>query len=133
MSAITLAVNRKFILRLNTKFLLTKCRYWEEILDTGNLTASPVFDPVTGFGGDGSGNNSCITDGPFANSTLHLGPVYEITDHCISRSLNSKAILWANQTYLDECYAAKNYSAAWPLFSSHLHTAGHAAVAGVVC
>jgi hypothetical protein len=112
--------------------LLKQIRYWEEILDTGNLTASPIFDTTYGFGGDGSGNDSCITDGPFANTTLHLGPIYEVTDHCISRSLNSVAIAWANQTYLDECYAAQNYSVAWPLFSSHPHTAGHAAVAGTV-
>jgi tyrosinase len=112
--------------------LLTHFRYWEEILDTANLTASPIFDTTYGFGGNGSGNDSCISDGPFANTTLHLGPIYEVTDHCISRSLNSVSIAWANQTYLDECYAAQNYSAAWPLFSSHPHTAGHAAVGGVV-
>jgi tyrosinase len=63
---------------------------------------------------------------------LHLGPIYEITDHYLSRSLNSVAIVWANQTYLDECYAAENYTTVWPLFSSHPHTAGHAAVGGVV-
>jgi tyrosinase len=106
--------------------------YWEELLDTTNLTASPVFDTVYGFGGDGNGTDECIIDGPFANVTLHLGPIYDVTDHCISRSLNSEAILWANQTYLDVVFAAQNYSAAWPLFSSWPHTAGHAAVAGVV-
>ena len=111
---------------------LTQPRYWDELTDSANLTASPIFDPVYGFGGDGVGNDSCIADGPFSNLTLHLGPVYEVTNHCLSRSLNSVAIAWANQTYLDECYAAENYTAAWPLFSSHPHTAGHAAVAGVV-
>jgi tyrosinase len=60
--------------------------YWEELLDVNNLTASSIFDPITGFGDDGSGDDDSITDGPFANITLHLGPVYEATDHCLSRT-----------------------------------------------
>ncbi|KAH8670203.1 hypothetical protein BGZ60DRAFT_527687 [Tricladium varicosporioides] len=106
--------------------------YWEELLDVSNLTASPIFDTVYGFGGDGNGTDNCITDGPFANMTLHLGPVYEVTDHCLSRSLNENAILWANQTYLDTVMAATDYSEAWPLFSSWPHTAGHAAIGEVM-
>ncbi len=110
-------------------------RYWDEQTDStlgANISTSAIFDPATGFGGDGLGDDSCIQDGPFANLTLHLGPVYEITDHCLSRSINSNAIAWANQTYLDTVYAATNYSDAWPLFSSWPHTSGHATVAGVV-
>lgn len=107
-------------------------RYWEEVLDVANLTASPVFDPITGFGGNGTGSDGCITDGPFVNMTLHLGPVYEITDHCLSRSLNQDAIEWAAQDNIDECMAMQNYSSAWPCFSSKPHTAGHAAVGDVM-
>ena len=40
---------------------------------------------------------------------VHLGPVYEVTDHCVSRSLDSIAIAWANETYLENCFAASNY------------------------
>lgn len=109
-----------------------KFRYWEELLDSTNLTASPIFDTEYGFGGDGSGDDDCITDGPFANLTLHLGPIYEVTDHCLSRSLSANSITWANQTYLDACYAAEDYETAYPLFSSSPHTAGHAAVGGVM-
>lgn len=118
--------------------LQTECNYtgvqpyWEELLDSDNLTASAIFDTEYGFGGNGNGTDECIIDGPFANITLHLGPIYEVTDHCISRSLNSDAIKWANQTYLDIVFAAQNYSAAWPLFSSWPHTAGHAAISGVM-
>jgi tyrosinase len=98
--------------------LQTKCNYTgvqpyrEELLYSDNLTASAIFDTEYGFGDDGNGTDECIIDGPFANVTLHLGPIYEVTDHCISKGLNSNAIKWANQTYLDIVFAVQNYSAA---------------------
>ncbi|EEB99887.1 hypothetical protein MPER_00316, partial [Moniliophthora perniciosa FA553] len=76
--------------------------------------ASPVFDPVSGFGGNGAdipgytgffGNISqfpdwqfgapgggCIQDGPFASYNLSLGPGTTNTNRCISR--------WFNPAYL---------------------------------
>ena len=106
--------------------------YWDELSDRSNLTASSILSTEYGFGGNGNGTDKCIIDGPFANRTLHLGPIYEVTDHCISRSWNSESFKWANQTYLDVVFAAENYEEAWPLFSSWPHTAGHAAIGGVV-
>lgn len=93
---------------------------------------SVIFDPITGFGGNGTGDDSCVTDGPFANLTLHLGPNYDVTDHCLSRAIDNPTFSWANQTYLDECYAAQNYSTAWPLIASKPHSAAHLAVGGIV-
>ncbi|KAF7358946.1 Tyrosinase central domain-containing protein [Mycena sanguinolenta] len=89
--------------------------YWDWSLDVASgrpLAESPVFDRVFGFGGNGAdidgyegsfGNKSmlasagwvapgsgggCVTDGPFAQFMLSVGPGYDITDHCMTRAIN---------------------------------------------
>ena len=72
---------------------------------------SPVFDPQLGFGGDGvSGTyqlppdfnslvpqkipidpkafKGCVQDGPFASSSIRLGPGKLVTEHCLVRGIN---------------------------------------------
>ncbi|MBW0495039.1 hypothetical protein O181_034754 [Austropuccinia psidii MF-1] len=66
--------------------------YWDWTLDWADFHASPLWDPVTGFGGDGDksapesvGHGHCITTGPFAG----LRPLYydrNISSHCLSRA-----------------------------------------------
>ncbi|KAK7037280.1 hypothetical protein VNI00_011271 [Paramarasmius palmivorus] len=78
--------------------------YWDWTIDAdaGSVATSPVFNNVTGFGGNGhrTGNSTtgfeyCVTDGPYANITLTLGgtyPDYIDTDnvqHCLSRTFNN--------------------------------------------
>ncbi|TID18549.1 Guanine nucleotide-binding protein alpha-2 subunit [Venturia nashicola] len=48
--------------------------YWDWTLDSKDLFASPVWDPIHGFGGNGNRNKLdavvdglCVTEGPFAN------------------------------------------------------------------
>jgi hypothetical protein len=67
-----------------------------------SLLDSPIFDPITGFGGDGvpgtyiplnTANGvhmpnsfvGCVQDGPFSSYILSLGPGKLITDHCLVR------------------------------------------------
>ena len=69
-----------------------------------NLSTSEVVDPVTGFGGDGVGDDGCIADGPFAGYVNSLGPGYLIPDHCISRFINDEDSLAASQEYIDKCF-----------------------------
>jgi tyrosinase len=82
-------------------------RYWEEALDTGNnsfqMGESPIFDTVYGFGGNGAGDDWCVQDGPFANMTNHLGPLYEISKTCLSRQFVPSYFSLGNQTYIDKC------------------------------
>lgn len=68
--------------------------YWDEPRDAGNFAASPIFDPIHGFGGNGSGPEACITTGRFANYTLHTGPGYQNgVPHCIWRRFDLGALL----------------------------------------
>jgi len=81
--------------------------YWDWTQDADQSTLfqnSPVFDPVTGFGGTGVPGTytlpkdeagiskfdpesfvGCVADGPFSSYTLHLGPGKLVTDHCLVR------------------------------------------------
>lgn len=112
-------------------------RYWEQLLDTGSggLAASPIWDPVTGVGGNGTGPDSCIADGPFANLTLHMDNDGTVLNYCVSRSWNETVFQYANQTYVDRCFATQEYATAWECFhdAPGPHTAGHSATGGLVC
>lgn len=66
--------------------------YWDWTLDSAALEQSPVFDPDTGFGGDGEvggvttvgRSGRCIVDGPFAGVTADYYDV-KYDPHCLSR------------------------------------------------
>lgn len=78
------------------------------IIFSRSLIESPVFDPITGFGGTGvpgtytlpadpertnkffvpSSWVGCVNDGPFASYVIRLGPGKYITDHCLVRGVN---------------------------------------------
>lgn len=71
---------------------------------------SPIFDPQSGFGGDGVPNTytlptnwttviskvpidpwawkGCVRDGPLASYKIQLGPGQLATEHCLVRSIN---------------------------------------------
>ncbi len=66
--------------------------YWDWTLDWDNLEHSPVFDPETGFGGDGDTNGEitigntgrCVVDGPFTDIVAKFYDV-KYQPHCLSR------------------------------------------------
>jgi tyrosinase len=77
--------------------------YWDWSIDADaeDTINSPVFDPVTGFGGDGKRTGSdvpgfqrCVVDGPFANTNLTLAMGWpNMNDpgnrlHCFTREFN---------------------------------------------
>lgn len=66
-------------------------RYWNWVLDSDDLTESPIWHSDDGFGGNGNidgdvvvGHGRCVTNGPFANLGLrhYDGNQYP---HCLSR------------------------------------------------
>ncbi|KAF8463421.1 hypothetical protein BDZ91DRAFT_682722 [Kalaharituber pfeilii] len=85
--------------------------YWNWTLDSGpgkDVRDSPVFDPITGFGGNGKVGPSalnitasrpfieggtgggCVVDGPFKDMKLNVGPgpIVTLNTRCLSRSIN---------------------------------------------
>jgi tyrosinase len=77
--------------------------YWDWSIDADkqDMPNSPIFDPVTGFGGDGKRTNNtepgfqrCVIDGPFANTNLTLAmgwPDMNVRGdrlHCFTREFN---------------------------------------------
>lgn len=111
---------------------LTRPRYWDETREAGAFDVSDVLDPVTGFGGNGVGEEGCIEDGPFAGYVNGLGPGYFITEHCITRFVNNNASSRAEQQYIDRCYEAESFVDAWPCMEGSPHSAGHGGVGGLV-
>jgi tyrosinase len=100
-----LAWHRYFI-HLYEKALIEQCGltiplpYWDWSLDSTDLSASPIWNNLTGFGGNGdlSGDitlygGRCVADGPFAHTWRHW--LYQQLDendwillarpHCLSR------------------------------------------------
>ncbi|KAI5777134.1 hypothetical protein EDC01DRAFT_714096 [Geopyxis carbonaria] len=104
--------------------------YWDETSDAGKFTSSEIFDAALGFGGDGTGTGNCIATGPFANYTLHTGPGYENTAHCIQRELSDRSSLASGQSYIDTCMAMGSFAQAWPCIELMPHSGGHGGVGG---
>ncbi|ETS73735.1 hypothetical protein PFICI_14681 [Pestalotiopsis fici W106-1] len=108
--------------------------YWDETVDAelSDLSTADVFQ-ADAFGGDGDGDNNCITTGPFANLTLHLRRLgVDPSDYCLSRSLNLAQLQQASQSNLDKCMAIDNYTSAWECWHSSPHNAGHGGTGGVM-
>lgn len=88
----------RYFLHLYETTLRDKCGYdgglvyWDWTLDHAALEGSPVFDPGTGFGGDGevdgnitvSNTGRCVVDGPFAGVIASFYDV-KFMPHCLSR------------------------------------------------
>ncbi|KAG9123220.1 hypothetical protein FRC07_000085 [Ceratobasidium sp. 392] len=60
--------------------------YWDWTIDSGKLATSNIWDPTTGFGGNGNTRTSahCVEDGPYANLKLNYP-----NSHCLARQFNS--------------------------------------------
>jgi tyrosinase len=85
------------------------------------------------FGGTGTGSENCVTDGRFANYTLHIGPGDEDTDYCLRRAWDTEhAVANANSTALDMCNSYNTYSPWWDCISNIPHKGVHTYLGGVV-
>ncbi|EGU89170.1 hypothetical protein FOXB_00301 [Fusarium oxysporum f. sp. conglutinans Fo5176] len=106
--------------------------WWDETRDAGNFMGSPLLDPHTGFGGNGTDPDGCVIDGPFANTTLHIGPGQTLKAHCLSRSVNEKNSTLGNETYIQQCHNKSSYRDFWEATGFTTHGAGHSGVGGVM-
>lgn len=121
------------------------CSYWDWSLDTDDVTKAPIWDTITGFGGNGdpainplteSSSKKCLVDGPLKG----LQPAYTMTGyapHCLARNWNSGAEYPGNmfsdsytKKAVEEINALDNY----PDFRYELeggpHGAIHSAIGG---
>ncbi|TEB19459.1 Di-copper centre-containing protein [Coprinellus micaceus] len=128
------------------------------------LKESPLFDPVTGFGPDGTpgtftmlpnsdphvpGSNAflppftslpwgCVTSGPFANLTLHLGPGRtQNFDHCLTRAIQESLRDLLKTSNINKILAQKDYDSFWNSLDGRpfkvewaLHEGGHVGING---
>ena len=136
MSATILDPYRTFTMFAFAYFPYTKLRYrwWDEQkdADSGNMWQSSMWGPDA-FGGNGTGPDLCVTDGRFANYTLHIGPGDEDTDYCLRRAWdNENAIANANSTALNNCNAYNTFSPWWDCISNIPHKGVHTYIGGVV-
>ncbi|KAJ4397356.1 hypothetical protein N0V93_001581 [Gnomoniopsis smithogilvyi] len=109
--------------------------YWNWALDATeeSMPKSPLFDTIYGFGGNGpyianvSGfpsdwqsklivpgrtGGGCVSDGPFSNLTVNMGPGNhtDYSPHCLRRDFSPSVFSSAaNQTVLDMTYTAENF------------------------
>ncbi|KAG2006355.1 tyrosinase central domain-containing protein [Coprinopsis cinerea AmutBmut pab1-1] len=126
--------------------------FWDWSRDADSslpLTDSPIFDPITGFGGDGvpgtyqlppdpkgeSFTNigiyrGCIGDGPFKDALVHRGPGKLITTHCIVRGIDES---WRRAVVSSNINRIINNSTTFDRFMLLInspHGAGHGIVGG---
>ncbi|EUC43622.1 hypothetical protein COCMIDRAFT_38490 [Bipolaris oryzae ATCC 44560] len=93
--------------------------WWDETRDAGNFMGSPLLDPNTGFGGNGTAPDGCVTNGPFANTTLRIGPGQKQEVHCLSRKVEERNSTLANETYIGGVMEDIDASPGDPLFYLH--------------
>ncbi|KAH8813801.1 hypothetical protein DL96DRAFT_1698650 [Flagelloscypha sp. PMI_526] len=121
--------------------LITDCGYtgtqpyWNETKDAGVFTKSALLQANDlSFGGDGVASNSnCVSTGPFANLTIHVGPGSQITSHCLNRAISDRSSQSVGQSYVNTCMTKTTFADAWPCIENDgLHPGGHAGVGGEV-
>ncbi|GME39079.1 amino acid transporter [Neofusicoccum parvum] len=127
----------RYFMRVHEYLLQSECGYtggqpyWNEVLDMDALNESVIFDPTTGFGGEG-GDDGCVTDGPFVNLTLHMSSTSTNDSYCLSRSFNANGFQTGAQEYIDECFNTTSYEDAFECYMVNPHTAGHSALGGTM-
>ncbi|KAL3462254.1 hypothetical protein BJX64DRAFT_142470 [Aspergillus heterothallicus] len=130
----------RYLVRAHELLLQTLCGYtgaqpyWDELSDyeSGPIHQAAIFDPVFGFGGDGSGEDGCIQDGPFRDLRLHMTRDTNDANYCLSRSFNQSVFNWASRANIEECFVMTDYNDAWQCYNVYPHSAGHAVVGGVM-
>ena len=109
------------------------CSYWDEPLDVENITSSSIFDPKTGFGGNGSSSSLCVLDGPFTNLTLHIASNLTSSNYCVTRNFNLCSFKAAAQKHVDDCMLLQKFEQVRSCLKNGPHASGHSGVGGLVC
>lgn len=128
---------------------------WNWFLDTkqggGNYLTSPIFDPVSGLGGNGAkipatdkssphihtpNGGGCITDGPLKNMTLRIGSYGKMVagnTRCLRRDLDASVVEGsATKKILSGILAETTYTNFSTNLVGALHYVGHGGIGGEV-
>lgn len=124
------------------QLLRTECGYtgpmtwWDEVqdADAGDFFRSDMWTAEY-FGSMNLDENQCVIDGAFANTTVHIGPLLENTDHCFYRGFDP--------TFAELCTSEKvaactqhndfyDFTYCMALNPGGPHVGGHSAVGGMV-
>lgn len=116
--------------------------YWDWTKDLQHIYNAPIWgsDDIS-FGTNGTGDTSpvpgelrgsCVTDGPFANMTLHYLGLKE-QEHCFSRGFASEDLLhnltsWLRPQIIEKLLLMPRYED----FNSYLEHYTHLAIPGII-
>ncbi|KAJ0118780.1 hypothetical protein J7T55_013034 [Diaporthe amygdali] len=109
--------------------------WWDEQADadSGNFFRSNMWDADTGFGGNGTEPDGCLTEGPFANTTEYIGPMLEYTTYCQKRIWdNEYGITTGNSTLINLCNSYETYEDFWYCIAYWPHHGAHTATGGLM-
>ncbi|KIM46639.1 hypothetical protein M413DRAFT_440244 [Hebeloma cylindrosporum] len=156
----------RYYVKLYEDALRNECGYaganpywaWEQDADSASsISGSPVFDPVTGFGGNGGPGTyslppdtditanridpdafvGCVQDGPFKDYTLRYGPGQLVTDHCLTRNIRDDSAQFLDSKAMAEATQLPTYEEfrieleGEPITPTHkMHDGGHYGVGG---
>ncbi|KAK7719525.1 hypothetical protein SLS57_005724 [Botryosphaeria dothidea] len=106
--------------------------YWNETRDVGAIANSTIWDADAGFGGNGTGVDLCVEDGPFANLTLHFVKNAGRSDYCLSRDWDEETLDGASQSEIDVCLDSVDFETVWDCLEGQPHAAGHGGTGGTM-
>ncbi|TQV93218.1 ABC multidrug transporter [Cordyceps javanica] len=138
----------RYVLHLYEKSLHELCDYegvlpyWDWGLDWEDPTKSAIWDPETGFGGNGDADSkvtvgwgSCVTDGPLADyKVMFYNMVLEL--HCLSRGFGRCFGLngtWSGDAFKPSAIEHVLRQTSFAEFSAALESGPHDAVPNNVC
>ncbi|KAJ4985111.1 tyrosinase central domain protein [Stagonosporopsis vannaccii] len=138
--------------------------YWDWALDANSLDdllSSPIWDPTTGFGGNGAyvsgsienpepgipvtaknlpfsmddrSGGGCLPNGPFSNMSFHMGPGYSTAynPQCVRRDFVPSIFLpFAHPDSVARGMAQPDFGSFSQLTESTMHGAGHPGIGGL--
>jgi tyrosinase len=73
-----------------------------------------------------------VTDGPFANTTLHITQYSNTDSFCLWRSFGTNIFQGASSPNIAECFNTTTYEEAYDCYQQNPHTAGHGGVGGAM-
>ncbi|EFP87180.2 uncharacterized protein PGTG_13399 [Puccinia graminis f. sp. tritici CRL 75-36-700-3] len=100
--------------------------YWDEQRDAGNFRNSEF---LRDFGGPGD-ERGMVTQGPFANFEINLGPGFQNVRRRLHRQINETASAMAGPQYYQKLMAQPTFASFLNEIRQHSHIAGHNGVGG---